>query len=100
MGSTLIINLGSGGGSGIATDIAGLQKTGSATFVAGVAKQLTFTTAFDAAKFAAKGYVVKIFNQDGSNIQDMALSDNLATGVKVTLQESGTFAWEVTLKTE
>ena len=76
------------------------SKTGTAVFVAGVAKQITFGTAFDATKFAAKGYAVKIFNQSGSNIQDMELSDVLVTGVKITLQESGTFDWEVTLKTE
>ena len=88
------------GSAGATSDISNVQKTGTAVFVAGVAKQLTFGTAFDATAFAAKGYTVKIFNQSGSNIQDMALSDVLATGVKVTLQESGTFDWEVTLKTE
>jgi hypothetical protein len=101
MGDTILRTLvGGGGGGGSATDITGLQKTGTATFVAGVAKQLTFGTAFDATKFAAKGYTVKIFNQSGSNIQDMALTDVLATGCKVTLQESGTFDFEVTLRTE
>jgi len=96
MGNTILRNLSGGGGGSVSSS----QKTGTAAFVTGVAKQITFGTAFDSTAFAAKGYTVKIFNQAGSNVQDMALTDPLATGVKITLQESGTFDWEVTLRTE